>query len=94
MSKRRKQNRSQTSQTKSTTSATPPGSLPALLYRIQLFLIGTLITARYLVPAESTPQGDTLFIALGWFVVAILFSGSLLLDRSRTFRIDYFDIGV
>lgn len=94
MSKRRKQNRSQTPQSKPTQSAPAPGSLSGLLNGIQLFLISTLITARYFVPAESAPQGETLFIALGWFLVAILFSVSRLLDRSQLFRLDLFDIGV
>ena len=94
MSKRRKQNRSQTPHAKPPESVPPLSSLPRALNGIQLFLVGTLITARYLLPAESAPQGDTLYIALGWLVVAILFSCSLLIDRSQTVRIDYFDIGV
>ena len=94
MSKRRKQNRSQTPHTQSTPSVPTLHSLPGLLNGIQLFLVGSLITARYLLPAESAPQGDTLHIALGWFIVAVLFCCSQLADRSRTVRIDRFDIGV
>lgn len=67
---------------------------PSLLNGIQLLLIGTLISARYLLPAESAPQGDTLHVALGWFVLAVLFSCSLLFDRSHKLRIDRYDIGV
>lgn len=94
MSKRRKQNRSQSSHTKRAESAPDPRSLPQLLNGIQLFLVGTLMTARYFLPAESAPQGETLYLALGWFVVAILFSISLLLERFRVVRIDYFDLSV
>ncbi|QDV49325.1 O-antigen ligase family protein [Gimesia fumaroli] len=94
MSKRRKQNRSQTTPSQPTPPAPSFQRLPWLLDGIQLFLIGTLITARYLLPAESAPQGETLPITLGWFLVAILFCGTLLSDRTRRFRIDRYDLGV
>tara|TARA_R110002111_G_scaffold261826_3_gene335870 strand:+ start:92055 stop:94469 length:2415 start_codon:yes stop_codon:yes gene_type:complete len=94
MSKNRKQNRSQTPHAKPNPSAPAFRTLPGVFDGIQLFLVGTLITARYLLPAESAPLGDTLHIALGWLIVAILFSGTLLIDRSRTVCTDRFDIGV
>lgn len=94
MSKRRKQHRSQSSHTKPSLAAPDLHPLISFLNGAQLFLVGTLITTRYLLPAESAPQGDTLHIALGWFILAILFCSSLLLDRSRKVRIDRYDIGV
>ncbi|QDT99016.1 O-antigen ligase family protein [Gimesia aquarii] len=94
MSKRRKQHRSQSSHTKSSPAAPELHPLLSLLTGVQLFLVGTLITTRYLLPAESAPQGDTLHIALGWFIVAILFCSSLLLDRYRTPHLDRYDFGV
>ncbi|QDT41303.1 MraY-like glycosyltransferase [Gimesia alba] len=94
MSKRRKQNRSQSTQATSTSAAPAFGRLSGLLNGIQLFLIGTLITARYFLPAESAPQGETLAITFGWFILAILFCGTLLTERTRVFRADRYDLGV
>lgn len=77
------------------TSPTPDfRAFASLLNGFLLLSVGTLITARYLLPAESASQGDTLHIALGWFVVAFLFACSLFFDRTRTFRIDRYDLGV
>ena len=94
MSKRRKQNRSQSTQATSTSSAPAFDRLAGLLNGIQLFLIGTLITARYFLPAESAPQGETLSITFGWLILAILFCGTLFTERTRTFRVDRYDLGV
>src|SRR5690606_11812874 len=94
MSKNRKQYRSQTFHAKPTPSAPALHTFPGVFEGIQLFLVGTFVTARYLLPAESAPLGDTLHIVLGWLIVAILFSVTRLIDGSRTVRIDRFDIGV
>lgn len=94
MSKRRKQNRSESPQTDPTPSAAAFYRVSWLLNGVLLFLVGALITARYLLPAESAPQGETLPIASGWFVAAILFCCLLLMERARTFRIDRYDVGV
>ncbi|MCA9016422.1 MAG: O-antigen ligase family protein, partial [Planctomycetaceae bacterium] len=94
MSKRRKPNRSQSPQSQATPSVPPFQRLPWLLNVLQLFLIAALITARYLLPAESAPQGETLHITLGWLIVALLFCIMLLVDRTRRFRIDRYDVGV
>lgn len=94
MSKRRKPKRAVSTPAPANPDAAERSRLPELLSGIQLLLIGTLICARYFLPAESAPLGDTLPITLGWFLVAILFSGTLLIDKRSRLRFDRFDFGV
>ncbi|WP_417380434.1 O-antigen ligase family protein [Gimesia sp.] len=88
MSKQRKKKPPQPIQVE--TSSSLPW-LTSLLQGTQLFLTGSLILARYFLPAESAPEGDTLTFALGWFLVTILYAASFLTDRSRSVRLDWFD---
>ncbi|QDT90602.1 O-antigen ligase family protein [Gimesia algae] len=94
MSKQRKKKPPQLTRVETTSTASSLLWLTSLLQGAQLFLVGTLILARYFVPAESAPDGDTLTFALGWFLVSILYAASLLTDRSRSFRLDLFDCAV
>lgn len=94
MSKRRKQNRSQTSVSSLPSPALSQNSLAGLFDLLLLFLTGTLITARYFLPAESAAQGETLYLVLVWLLVAALFCITQLLDRSRSFQPDRFDAAV
>ncbi|WP_417393459.1 O-antigen ligase family protein [Gimesia sp.] len=94
MSKQRKKKSQQPVPVESTSAVNSLHWLTGILQGIQLFLVGFLITARYFLPAESAPEGDTLTLALGWFLIAILYAGSLLTDRSRSFRLDRFDFAV
>ncbi|WP_278469918.1 O-antigen ligase family protein [Gimesia maris] len=94
MSKQRKKKPPQSIRVETTPTASSLFWLTSLLQGTQLFLAGTLILARYFVPAESAPDGDTLTFALGWFLVTILYAASFVTDRSRSFRLDLFDCAV
>ncbi|MEQ9069021.1 MAG: hypothetical protein RLO18_19975, partial [Gimesia chilikensis] len=72
MSKRRKQNRSQPETSSPALPDAAPISLGLFCDAKLLFLTGLLITARYFLPAESAPQGETLPLVLAWFLVVIL----------------------
>lgn len=92
MSKRRRQNRSQTTATPS--SVPEQYSFTDFCDAKLLFLTGALVNARYFLPAESAAQGETLPLVLGWFLVAILFFVTQLTNCTRALRLDRFDAGV
>lgn len=94
MSKRRKQNRSQPETSSPALPDAAPVSLGLFCDAKLLFLTGLLITARYFLPAESAPQGETLPLVLAWFLVAILFFTSQFTDCARSIRLDRFDAAV
>lgn len=94
MSKQRKNKSRQPSRAETNSAAPSLLWLTSLLQGTQLFLAGFLIISRYFLPAESAPEGDTLTLAFGWFIVTILFAASLLTDRARSFRLDLFDCAV
>ncbi|MCA9006496.1 MAG: O-antigen ligase family protein [Planctomycetaceae bacterium] len=94
MSKQRKNKSRQPIQVETHSVAPSLHWLTGLLQGTQLFLAGFLILSRYFLPAESAPEGDTLTLAFGWFLVTILYASSFLTDRTRSFRLDLFDCAV
>lgn len=69
----------------------PSGSTADPVATVVAVLVLALVVARWLVPAESAPEGDTLWIVQLWFAAAILWTWSRLRAGDWSVRVNAFD---
>src|SRR5579872_4673653 len=75
-------------------SSRAPADVPDPISGIVRILVVALVVVRWLIPTESTPEGETLWIVQLWLGVALLWVWSCLRSRKFHVRWNAFDVAL
>jgi hypothetical protein len=95
MSKARRKTASDSAAGKASTPRSPAGSsagdAPELSEIIGAVVVLALVVVRWLVPAESAPEGETLWIVQLWFAALLIWVWSRFRTKNWSVRLNAFD---